>query len=154
MAFWLMKTEPDVFSLDDLMSRPKKTETWDGVRNYQARNFMREMEIGDHVFFYHSSCEEPGIVGIARIVARAHPDPTQWDPKSEYYDAKSNRQEPRWSAVDVKFERRLSRNITLNELKKHEKDLKGFRLLMTGNRLSVIPVAPEHWDAILALENM
>jgi predicted RNA-binding protein with PUA-like domain len=154
MAFWLMKSEPDTFSIDDLMARPKQTEPWDGVRNYQARNFMRDgMEIGDHAFFYHSSCEEPGIVGIMRVVARAHPDLSQWNPKSPYYDPKSTRQEPRWFAVDMRFERRLSRNITLTELRKHEKELRGFRLLMTGSRLSVIPVAAEHWDYILALEN-
>jgi predicted RNA-binding protein with PUA-like domain len=155
MAFWLMKSEPDAFSIDDLASRPKGLEPWNGVRNYQARNFMRdEMEIGDHAFFYHSSCEEPGIVGLMRIASRAYPDPTQFDRKSPYYDPKSTPEEPRWFLVDVRFERRLARNITLTELRRHEKDLRGLPLLARGSRLSVIPVRPEHWDYIVALENV
>ena len=151
-AFWLMKSEPDAFSIDDLHQRPKQIEPWNGVRNYQARNFMREMKVGDQALFYHSSCEVPGVVGIMRVVADAYPDPTQFDPKSDYYDKASKREEPRWSLVDVKFERKLKRVITLTELREHEKPLQGFRLLERGSRLSVIPVRPEHWQYILGLE--
>ncbi|HEX6832768.1 MAG TPA: EVE domain-containing protein, partial [Rudaea sp.] len=110
-----MKSEPDEFSIDDLANR--KSEPWSGVRNYQARNFMREMKVGDGVLFYHSSCEVPGVVGIAEIATTAHPDPTQFDPKSDYYDAASKREDPRWSLVDVKFKRKLKRVIALTELK-------------------------------------
>ena len=154
MACWLMKSEPDTFSIDDLQRRPRRTEPWNGVRNYQARNFMRDdMEIGDHAFFYHSNCEEPGIVGLMRISSRAYPDPTQFDRKSDYYDPKSSQEEPRWYLVDVTFERRLRRAITLAELRQHSHDLTGFALLNRGNRLSIVPVSPEHWNYILALEN-
>ena len=110
-----MKSEPDEFSIDDLKAR--KTEPWSGVRNYQARNHIRAMRKGDLVFFYHSSCEVPGVVGIAEVATEAHPDPTQFDPKSDYFDAGSKRDDPRWSLVDVKFKRKLKRVIALNELK-------------------------------------
>ena len=149
MNHWLMKTEPDEFSIDDLKAR--KTEPWSGVRNYQARNFMREMRKGDAVFFYHSSCDEPGVVGIAEVAAAAHPDPTQFDPRSDYFDAASKRDDPRWSLVDVKFKRKLKRTIALTELK-GRKELGDFALLRPGNRLSVLPVTKAQWDFILGLE--
>jgi len=149
MNHWLMKTEPDEFSIDDLKAR--KTEPWSGVRNYQARNFIRAMRAGDGVLFYHSSCEVPGVAGIASVVADAYPDPTQFDPKSDYYDAKSTRAEPRWSLVDVRFKRKLKRTITLSELKGHS-ELADFALLRPGNRLSVLPVTAAQWAFILGLE--
>ena len=149
MNYWLMKSEPDEFSIDDLAR--KKTEPWSGVRNYQARNFLREMRKGDGVLFYHSSCDEPGVVGIAEVATAAHPDPTQFDPKSDYFDAKSTRDEPRWSLVDVKFKRKLKRVIALNELKSRE-ELNGLALIRPGNRLSVLPVSKAQWDFILELE--
>ncbi|HEX5122657.1 MAG TPA: EVE domain-containing protein [Rhodanobacteraceae bacterium] len=149
MRYWLMKTEPDEFSIDDL--KKKKVEPWTGVRNYQARNFMREMKPGDGVLFYHSSCEVPGVAGIAEVATDAHPDPTQFDKKSDYYDAASKREEPRWSLVDVGFKRKLKRVIPLSELK-DQSALEGFALLARGNRLSVLPVSKPQWDFILGLE--
>jgi predicted RNA-binding protein with PUA-like domain len=149
MRYWLMKTEPDEFSIDDLAK--KKVEPWTGVRNYQARNFMREMQIGDGVLFYHSSCEVPGVAGIAEVAATAYPDPTQFDKKSDYYDAASKREEPRWSLVDVRFKRKLKRVVALSELKDRI-ELAGFALLARGNRLSVLPVTKPQWDFILGLE--
>ena len=149
MRYWLMKTEPDEFSIDDLSK--KKVEPWTGVRNYQARNFMREMKAGDGVFFYHSSCEIPGVAGIAEVATEAYPDPTQFDKKSDYYDPASKREEPRWSLVDVKYKRKLKRVIPLSELK-DRKELDGFGLLARGNRLSVLPVTKTQWDFILGLE--
>jgi predicted RNA-binding protein with PUA-like domain len=149
MRYWLMKTEPDEFSIDDLSK--KKVEPWTGVRNYQARNFMREMQAGDGVLFYHSSCEVPGVAGIAEVAASAYPDPTQFDSKSDYYDAASKREEPRWSLVDVKYKRKLKRVIALSELK-DRRELEGFALLARGNRLSVLPVTKPQWDFILGLE--
>ena len=149
MRYWLMKTEPDEFSIDDLSK--KKVEPWTGVRNYQARNFMREMKAGDGVFFYHSSCEIPGVAGIAEVATEAYPDPTQFDKKSDYYDPASKREEPRWSLVDVKYKRKLKRVIPLSELK-DRKELDGFALLARGNRLSVLPVTKAQWDFILGLE--
>jgi predicted RNA-binding protein with PUA-like domain len=149
MRYWLMKTEPDEFSIDDLSK--KKVEPWTGVRNYQARNFMREMKPGDGVLFYHSSCEIPGVSGIAEVATDAYPDPTQFDKKSDYYDAASKREEPRWSLVDVKFKRKLKRLIPLAELK-DRRELDGFALLARGNRLSVLPVTKAQWDFIVGLE--
>jgi predicted RNA-binding protein with PUA-like domain len=149
MRYWLMKTEPDEFSIDDLSK--KKTEPWTGVRNYQARNFMREMKPGDGVLFYHSSCEIPGVAGIAEVATDAYPDPTQFDKKSDYHDAASKREEPRWSLVDVKYKRKLKRVIPLSELK-DRRELEGFALLARGNRLSVLPVTKPQWDFILGLE--
>jgi predicted RNA-binding protein with PUA-like domain len=149
MRYWLMKTEPDEFSIDDLSK--KKVEPWTGVRNYQARNFMREMKPGDGVLFYHSSCEIPGVAGIAEVATDAYPDPTQFDRKSDYYDAASKREEPRWSLVDVKFKRKLKRLIPLAELK-DRRELDGFALLARGNRLSVLPVTKAQWDFIVGLE--
>jgi predicted RNA-binding protein with PUA-like domain len=149
MRYWLMKTEPDEFSIDDLSK--KKIEPWTGVRNYPARNFMRDMKPGDGVFFYHSSCEVPGVAGIAEVATEAYPDPTQFDRKSDYYDAASKREEPRWSLVDVRFKRKLKRVIPLAELK-DRRELEGFALLARGNRLSVLPVTKAQWDFILGLE--
>ncbi|HEY6942682.1 EVE domain-containing protein [Dokdonella sp.] len=150
MRYWLMKSEPDVFSIDDLAR--VRVEPWTGVRNYQARNFMRDgMSKGDGVLFYHSSCEVPGVAGVAEVASAAYPDPTQFDRTSEYYDEKSTREDPRWMLVDVAFKRKLGRTITLAELKEHPR-LDGFALLQRGNRLSVLPVAKAQWDAILALE--
>ena len=148
---WLMKTEPDAFSIDDL--KRVGTEPWNGVRNYQARNHMRQMQPGDGVLFYHSSCEVPGIVGTAEVASEAYPDPSQFDPKSDYYDAKSTREEPRWSLVDVAFERKLERTIPLEEIKRHTDDLgEGFALIQRGSRLSVLPVTAAQWKLLLSLE--
>jgi len=149
--YWLMKSEPDAFSIDNL--KKVGTEPWNGVRNYQARNFMRAMQVGDGVLFYHSNCKEPGIVGTATVATAAYPDDTQFNPKSDYYDPKSTREEPRWSLVDVKFERKLKRTITLDEIKQHADDLgEGFALIQRGSRLSVLPVTAAQWTFLLALE--
>jgi predicted RNA-binding protein with PUA-like domain len=152
MAYWLMKSEPSVFGIDDLKAKPQRTSFWDGVRNYQARNFMRDgMKKGDQIFFYHSSCPEPGIVGIASVAREAHPDPTAFDPKNPYYDPKSDPSSPIWIGVDVKFVRRFKRVVSLEELKA-EARLDGFTLLRRGNRLSVMPVSEAHWNVVLGLE--
>jgi predicted RNA-binding protein with PUA-like domain len=148
--YWLMKSEPDAFSIDDLAR--VGTEPWTGVRNYQARNFMRDgMRPGDGVLFYHSSCDEPGVVGIAEVASEAYPDPTQFDRKSDYYDAASKPDNPRWTLVDVAFKRKLKRTISLTELREQPK-LEDFALLRRGNRLSVLPVSKAEWNCILALE--
>jgi predicted RNA-binding protein with PUA-like domain len=154
MAYWLMKSEPDVFSIDDLAARPGRRDYWDGVRNYQARNMMRDqMRKGDQVFFYHSNCEHPGIVGIAEVVREGYVDHTAFDSQSPYHDPKSNRDDPRWYMVDIRFVRKLARDITLQELKGHlAGKLQGFQLLQRGNRLSVMPVSEAHWQFILSLE--
>lgn len=150
--YWLMKSEPDCFSIDDLEKRPEKTAPWDGVRNYQVRNMFRDdMKRGDLAFFYHSSCEVPGVYGVMEIASTAYPDPTQFDPKADHYDPKSKPEEPRWLLVDVKFKRKLRKPVTLVELRAREKALKGLRVLETGSRLSVTPVRKEHWDYILEL---
>lgn len=152
MAYWLMKTEPDVFGIDDLIDRPNQTEPWDGIRNYQARNFMRDdMQVGDEVFFYHSNATPPGIVGIARIASEAYPDPTQFDPDSKYFDPKSDPDNPRWLLVDVAFVRKFDRILSLQELKDNADELSDFRLLARGNRLSIMPVEKRHWEAVLKL---
>lgn len=149
--YWLMKTEPDAFSIDDL--RRIGTEPWNGVRNYQARNHLRQMQTGDGVLFYHSSCEVPGIAGVAEVASEPYPDPTQFDPKSDYFDAKSTREEPRWSLVDVKFEKKLTHVIPLEEIKRHTDDLgEGFALVQRGSRLSVMPVTAAQWKLLLSLE--
>ena len=154
MNYWLMKSEPDVFGIDHLKAMPRKTEHWDGVRNYQARNMMRdEMKRGDLVFFYHSNCDEPGIVGIMEVVKEGYPDHTAFDPESKYYDPKSDPENPRWFMVDVKYRRRLKRNIPLRELREYaDGALQDLPLLRKGNRLSIMPVSPAHWDFILTLE--
>ncbi|MGH8459847.1 MAG: EVE domain-containing protein, partial [Nevskiales bacterium] len=136
MRYWLMKSEPDEFGIDNLAKRPKQTEPWTGVRNYQARNFMREMRKGDLVFFYHSSCEIPGIAGIAKVSREAFPDPTQFNPDSDYYDPASKNDNPRWLCVAVTLERKLKRVITLAELKSQTRKLEGLILLRPGTRLS------------------
>jgi len=153
MNYWLIKSEPDAFSIDDLKNAPGKKTHWDGVRNYQARNTMRDdMRKGDLVFFYHSSCETPGITGIAEVASSAYPDHTAFDPKDPHFDAKSNPEDPRWVMVDIRYKRKTKRVITLEELKRHERALEGFVLLRRGNRLSVMPVSKRHWDFILSLE--
>ena len=145
-----MKSEPDAYSIDDLARDGR--EPWDGIRNYQARNMMRDdMQVGDEVLFYHSSCKLPGVVGIARVVSEAYPDPTQFDPESKYYDPKSSEDDPRWCLVDVEFVRKLERTIPLTELKSAP-DLDGMVLLRRGNRLSIMPIDEPHWDTILGLE--
>lgn len=152
MAFWLFKSEPDVFGIDDLAAQPDQTDHWDGVRNYQARNFMRDgMSVGDQGFFYHSNTKEPGIVGVVEIVRSAYPDHTAFDPEDPHFDPKSDPSNPRWYMVDVRFVRKLGRTITLSELKERP-ELAGFPLVRKGNRLSVMPVEPEHWHFILSLE--
>lgn len=151
MKYWLMKSEPEEFSIDDL--ERVGTEPWGGVRNYQARNFMRAMRRGDGVLFYHSSCAVPGVVGLAEIAAEAHPDPTQFDRRSDYYDPASKREEPRWDQVEVKFVRRLARPLTLDAIRELGDRLgEDFALTRRGNRLSVMPVTASQWKAILSLE--
>jgi predicted RNA-binding protein with PUA-like domain len=150
MRYWLMKSEPDEFSIDDLAAAKNRTTPWFGVRNYQARNFMRDqMRVGDRAFFYHSSCPEPGIAGIAEVVAPAYPDATQFDKKSPYYDAKSTRETPRWVNVDVKFIATL-RLIPLAELRSYP-ELAHMRVLQRGNRLSITPVDSAEWAFVLKL---
>ncbi len=152
MQYWLMKSEPDEFSIDDLAARPDQTEPWDGVRNYQARNMMRDqMQVGDQVLFYHSNTQPPGIVGIAEVVREGYPDHTAFDPEDPHYDPKSDPDKPRWFMVDVRFVRKLARTITLAELKDRP-ELDGLPLIRRGNRLSVMPVDKTHWDFILSLE--
>jgi len=150
-TYWLMKSEPSAFSIDDLAAAHHQTTCWDGVRNYQARNFMRDMAIGDQVFFYHSNANPPGIVGIAQVVKTTYPDPTQFDKNDTHFDPDSERSHPRWDMVDIKLVRKLSRPRTLEELKKEGK-LKGMVLLRKGSRLSVQPVSPQEWSHILSLE--
>ncbi len=152
MNYWLMKTEPDCFGLAHLKAKPKRTEHWDGVRNYQARNFLRDgMQKGDLAFFYHSSCPEPGIAGIVNIARAAYPDHTAWDPDNEHFDPKSSPANPIWYMVDVKLERELKHPITLTALKQNPA-LKGMTLLQRGNRLSILPITEKEWKAILKME--
>jgi predicted RNA-binding protein with PUA-like domain len=146
--YWLMKSEPDVFSIEDL--EKKKSEGWDGVRNYQARNFMREMREGDLVLFYHSNAKPSGVAGIATIVGEARPDPTQFDPKSDYYDAGATREEPRWDLVEVGFVERFEDVIPLETLKADAK-LEGMLVTRKGSRLSVTPVEKPHFERVLKL---
>lgn len=149
MQYWLMKSEPNKFSIDDLAR--VKVEPWDGVRNYQARNFMRdEMAVGDRAFFYHSSCKVPGIVGTMEIASEAYPDPTAFDPEDAHYDPKSDADNPTWMLVDVKFLGKLKTPLTLERLKL-EPALADTRLLKRGNRLSVFPVDRRHWDYIMEM---
>ena len=150
--YWLMKSEPDAFSIDDL--RRVGIEPWNGVRNYQARNFMRDgMQVGDGVLFYHSNCAMPGIVGTATVASKPYPDETQFEPTSDYYDPKSTREQPRWQLVDIAFERKLKRTIALDEIKQHADSLgEEFALIRRGNRLSVFPVSAAQWKFLLSLE--
>ena len=151
MNYWLMKSEPDEVSIDDALAAPGATVPWTGVRNYQARNFMRDaMRIGDGVLFYHSSCAEPGIVGIARVASKAYPDPTQFDKKSKYYDAKSKKEEPRWMLVDVQVTKKIP-VISLAQLRERP-ELADMIVLKRGNRLSITPVEAKHWKAIVGKE--
>lgn len=154
MAYWLMKSEPDVFSIDDLARAPGGRTHWDGVRNYQARNMMRDdMRKGDLVFFYHSNCDVPGIVGIAEVIREGYVDHTAFDPDDKHYDPKSDPDKPRWHMVDIRFQRRLDRTISLKELKALSTGkLRDFQLVQRGNRLSVMPVTEAQWKLILSLE--
>lgn len=149
--YWLFKSEPDCFSIDHLSSRPKQTEHWDGVRNYQVRNMLRdEIKKGDQVFFYHSSCTPPGIAGIVEVVKNGYPDYTAQDPFSDHFDPKSSPDNPRWFMVDVKLVRKFSHFITLDEIKKNPK-LQNMLINRKGNRLSITPVTSLEWDVILKL---
>lgn len=151
MNYWLMKSEPGEFSIDDLARVGR--EPWTGVRNYQARNFMRDgMRPGDGVLFYHSNCAVPGVVGLAEVASTAYPDPTQFDPRSDYYDPKSDPDDPRWLLVDVAFKRKLARTISLDELRADAERLGDFPLIRRGNRLSVLPVTAAQFKHILSLE--
>ena len=148
MRYWLMKSEPNAYSINDLAK--DRTTAWDGVRNYQARNFMRDqMRLGDRAFFYHSNCEEPGVVGIAEVSKLAYPDTTQFDKKSKYHDPESKLDDPRWLIVDIRFVKK-TRLVSLSELRSH-KTLKNMRVLAKGNRLSITPVDPTEWEFIIGI---
>ncbi len=147
-----MKSEPDAFGINDLYKKPNQTEHWDGVRNYQARNMMRDaMKLGDQVFFYHSNCEQPGIVGIMEVVKEGYPDLTAFDPDDAHFDPKSDPDKPRWMMVDVRFVKTLSRTISLRELKARP-ELVNMAVVRPGNRLSIMPVSADEWQFILGLE--
>ncbi|ODN42742.1 EVE domain-containing protein [Piscirickettsia litoralis] len=151
MNYWLMKSEPDAFGIDDLQALPKQTDSWDGIRNYQARNMMRdEMKVDDLIFFYHSNCKVPGIVGIMKVASKPYPDHTQFDPESKYYDPKATTDKPRWMMVDVKFVEKFSKAISLNTLKQTA-ELSEMAVVRKGNRLSITPVTPEQWQTILSM---
>ena len=153
MKHWLFKSEPDAFSIEDLMAMKGRRDHWDGIRNYQARNFMRdEMKKGDLGFFYHSSCKVPGIVGIVEVVKEAYPDHNAWDASQKYYDAKSSPQNPRWVMVDVKFKKKFDEVLSLSMLKSIDK-LSDMVLLQKGSRLSIQPVNAAHWKLILSLDH-
>jgi predicted RNA-binding protein with PUA-like domain len=149
-VYWLMKSEPSAFSIDDLIRSPDKTTCWNGVRNYQARNFMRSMAVGDQALFYHSNADPPAVVGIAEVVKTAYPDSTQFDKKDTHYDPASKPSQPRWDMVDIRCVRKFVRPLPLDELRK-ESTLKGMVLLQKGSRLSVQPVSPLEWRHILRL---
>lgn len=151
MKYWLMKSEPEVFSIDDLAKAKNKTTHWDGVRNYQARNYMRdEMKIGDKVIFYHSNSEPPGAAGICEIVKEAYPDFTAFDPEDPHYDPKSKKDNPAWMMVDVKFDKKFKTFVSIDEMRGNSK-LKNMKLLQRGNRLSVMPVTKIEFDEIVKL---
>lgn len=151
MNYWLMKSEPEVFGIEDLRLRPAQTEPWDGVRNYQARNMMRDaMQIGDRVFFYHSNCAEPGIVGLMEIAKEGYPDPTAFDPEHIHFDPKSDPAKPTWMMVDVRYVETFARTISLKELKTYP-ELADMVLLRRGNRLSIMPISAAEWHFILGL---
>ena len=154
MNYWLMKSEPDVFGIEHLKKLPRQTDAWDGVRNYQARNMMRDqMKKGDQVCFYHSNCDEPGIVGIMEVVKEGYPDHTAFNPEAKYYDPKSDPEKPRWYMVDIKYKRHLKRTISLHELQQFaDTVLKDCPLVRKGNRLSINPISKDQWDFILGLE--
>ena len=149
MKHWLMKSEPDAFSIDDL--KKAGTEPWTGVRNYQARNFMRQMQPGDRVFFYHSSTAVPGIAGLGTVASAPYPDPTQFNRKSHYFDPKATREQPRWDMVDVRFERKFANVLALSTLKANEERLEGLGVLQRGSRLSVLPVTPAQARELLRM---
>jgi predicted RNA-binding protein with PUA-like domain len=150
MAYWLMKIEPDECSVDDLSKLPGKTVPWTGVRNYQARNFMRDqMKVGDGVLYYHSSCPEPGVAGIAEVASPPYPDATQFDPKHKYYDPASKRDDPRWVNVDVRLKRK-TQLLPLARMRE-QPELASMRLLQRGNRLSITPVTDDEWRAVMRL---
>ncbi len=152
MSGWLFKIEPGELSIDDLKACGAAGVCWDGVRNYQARNMLRDgMRKGDKAFFYHSNCKEPGIVGVVEIVRAGYPDDSAWNPNSPYYDPKSTPAQPRWYKVDVRFQRKLRRCISLHELKSHP-ELADLALLRKGNRLSIMAISPDQWKFILCLE--
>lgn len=151
MNYWIMKSEPSAFSIDDLAKRPMQTEHWDGVRNYQARNMLRDqMQVGDQALFYHSSCEVPGIVGLVEIVKAAYPDKSAFNPESKYYDSRSTPDNPRWFMVDVKLIKKFQNVISLNELKQIH-SLADMPLLRKGNRLSIMPVTEKEWEIIMKI---
>jgi predicted RNA-binding protein with PUA-like domain len=156
MNYWLMKSEPDSFSIDDLARAPQKKTCWDGVRNYQARNMLRDqMKKGDLAFFYHSNCEVPGIAGIVEIVREGYPDHTAFDPDDHHFDPKSDPENPRWFMVDVKLKKKFARVVSLRELKAcTDESLSGFQLLAKGNRLSVMPVTGTQWKFIESLSQV
>jgi len=150
MQYWLMKSEPDTYSIDDLQSFG--VDHWDGIRNYQVRNFFRDkMLVGDKAFFYHSNCKEPGIVGTMEIASEAYPDHTAFDSSEKYFDSKSDPENPRWLMVDVRYLRHLERMITLGELRQ-QKQIADMKLLQRGNRLSVLPLSKKEWQYILDME--
>jgi predicted RNA-binding protein with PUA-like domain len=153
MRYWLMKSEPETFGIDDLAAAPRRTTSWEGVRNYQARNMLRDdMQAGDLAFFYHSSCPEPGIAGVMEVVRAGYPDASAWNPKSPYYDTKSPENKPLWYTVDVRLQQRASQVLPLTVLREHAAHkLDGLLLLRRGNRLSITPVTAMHWRFIHAL---
>ena len=151
MSYWLFKSEPSTFSIDDLANRPKQTEHWDGVRNYQVRNLLRDtIKVGDRGFFYHSSCEEPGIVGVIEVVKNGYPDLSALNPESKYYDPKSSREHPRWFMVDVQLIKKFSRVISLKEIKSYA-ELHAMQVVRPGNRLSITQVTEKEWRFINSL---
>ena len=151
MKYWLMKSDPDVYGIDHLRAEKRKTDHWDGIRNYQARNFMRdEMKKGDLAFFYHSNCEEPAIVGLIEIVREAYPDYTAFVANEKYFDAKSDPDNPRWFIVDVRFKKKFKKPVSLKALKA-ERSLAQMRLVQRGNRLSILPVVAKEWKHILKM---
>ena len=151
MQYWLMKSEPDVFSIEDLRDRPQQTEPWDGVLNYQARNFMRdEMKVGDQILFYHSNTKPPGIAGVAEVASEPYPAPTAFDEKSKYHDPKSDLEKPRWMLIDVRFKSILPEYVSLDSMKEMA-ELEGMRVLQRGNRLSITPVSESEFKAIVAV---
>lgn len=153
MNYWLIKSEPNAFSIDDLYNCDDRISCWDGVRNYQARNMMRDqMKVGDHLFFYHSNCKPPGIVGIAKVVSKPYADHTAFDPDDHHFDPKSDPDKPRWMMVDVQFVRKFKHKISLDALKAVPQ-LENMVVLRRGNRLSITPVTKQEWEAILELEN-
>jgi predicted RNA-binding protein with PUA-like domain len=150
MQYWLFKTEPDAFSIDDLIAMPNQTEHWDGIRNYQARNFLRdEVKLGDHVFIYHSSCKDVGIVGVAEVVKEGYVDHTQFDPESKYFDPKSPKDKPRWMMVDIQFKQKFSKILPLKTIK-NMPEITDIGLVKKGGRLSIMPVQQTEFECLLS----